>query len=219
VPANVLAELPDEVSFDDAATLPIAAVTAWQGLRLAGPLLGKRVCITGAAGGVGRFAIQLASLGGADVTAVARSAERSSGLAALGAREVVEALEPEGDAFDVILDSVGGAVLAAAIGRIAPGGDIVSVGNSSGEETTFDVRTLFRRAHGARLHGYLSHTALAEDHSGARDLRALADLVAAGRLRTEVSMAVDWHEADAAITALLQRRVNGKAVLRIASGA
>jgi NADPH:quinone reductase len=215
VPTNVLAELPGAVSFEDASTLPIAALTASQGLRLAGPLLGKRVCVTGAAGGVGRFAIQLAHLGGARVTGVARSAERAAGLRELGAEDVLEELSRVGETFDVILDSVGGDVLGAALSRVAPYGDVISVGNSAGETTTFDARDFFRRAHGARLHAYLSHTALAEDHSGGRDLRALAQLVAAGRLRTEISTVVDWRDADSAITALLDRRVNGKAVLRV----
>ena len=74
----MLAELPDGVSFEQASTLPVAGLTAFRALELGGFVLGRRVLVTGASGGVGRFAIQLAKLGGAHVTAVAR---RTAGLA------------------------------------------------------------------------------------------------------------------------------------------
>ncbi|MDQ5834901.1 MAG: zinc-binding dehydrogenase, partial [Actinomycetota bacterium] len=126
-----LARLPEEVSFEDAATLPVAGMTAVRALEVAGPLLGRRVLVTGASGGVGRFAIQLARDGGAHVTGVSSSPERAEGLAQIGANEVVGELSAEGEPFDVILESVGGASLAAAIARVAPWGTIVTFGNSS----------------------------------------------------------------------------------------
>ena len=75
VRSDWLAELPDGVSFEQAATLPVAAVTALRALELGGFVLGKRVLVTGASGGVGRFAIQLAKLAGAHVTGIARRTE------------------------------------------------------------------------------------------------------------------------------------------------
>ena len=90
-----LAELPDEVSFAQAATLPVAGVTALRALEICGFVLGKRVLVTGASGGVGRFAVQLASRAGARVTAVSRNAERARGLRELGAAEVVFDLSGE----------------------------------------------------------------------------------------------------------------------------
>ncbi|MDP8929470.1 MAG: alcohol dehydrogenase, partial [Actinomycetota bacterium] len=65
VPTGQLAELPDEVSFAAAAALPIAGLTAYRALAIGGWLVGQRVLITGASGGVGRFAIQLARHAGA----------------------------------------------------------------------------------------------------------------------------------------------------------
>ena len=85
--------------------MPVAGLTALRALEIGGFIVGKRVLITGASGGVGRFAIQLAKLAGAHVTAVAR---RSEGLAELGADEVVPELSASGDTFDVILDAIGG---------------------------------------------------------------------------------------------------------------
>ena len=72
-------------------------------LAFVDPLEGRRVAITGAAGGVGRFAVQLGHALHADVTAVVGSPERGEGLPELGADHVVSALEPEGEPFDLIL--------------------------------------------------------------------------------------------------------------------
>ena len=79
VPADTLAPLPDAVTFEQAATLPVAGLTALRAYEQAGLLLGKRVAVTGASGGVGLFALQLARLSGAHVTAIARRGEGLTG--------------------------------------------------------------------------------------------------------------------------------------------
>jgi NADPH:quinone reductase len=214
VPTLRLAELPSGTSFEDAATLPVAGLTALYGLAAGAPLLGRRVLVTGAAGGVGRFAVQLAHRGGAHVTAVARTPERAEGLRELGADEVVDELKPEGDAIDVILESVGGASLAAALGRVAPEGTVVAFGISSGEPTTFDVSSFYPHA-GARLYALRVFDEIARRGSAVPDLRFLAEEVAAGRLDTQISLTSSWREAGAALDALVGRRVRGKAVLTI----
>jgi NADPH2:quinone reductase len=214
VPTDRLAELPDGVSFEDASTLPVAGLTAVRALAVAAPLLGCRVLVTGAAGGVGRIAVQLAHRGGAHVTGVARDADRAEGLAELGADEVIHDFAPDGARFDVILESVGGESLAAALSRVAPAGIVVAFGISSGEPTTFDVRGFYNRD-GARLYGLRVFDELARHHSGVRDLRFLAEEVAAGRLDTQVSLVKSWREAGSALEALVERRVKGKAVLTI----
>ncbi|HYN52920.1 MAG TPA: zinc-binding dehydrogenase [Thermoleophilaceae bacterium] len=209
-----LASLPDEVSFEDAATLPVAGMTAVRALEVAGPLLGRRVLVTGASGGVGRFAIQLARDGGAHVTGVSSSPERAEGLAEIGANEVVGELSAEGEPFDVILESVGGASLAAAIARVAPWGTIVTFGNSSSEQTTFDVSPFYALP-GARLIGLRVFDELDRYGSGVRDLRFLAEGVAAGRLDTQIGVTRSWREAGETLEDLIERRVRGKAVLTI----
>src|SRR5882724_5721342 len=88
VPTYALAELPDKVTFSQAATLPVAGLTALHALAKGGLLLGRRVLVTGATGGVGDFAVQLARLAGAHVTASARRAEQSAAVRALGAHDV-----------------------------------------------------------------------------------------------------------------------------------
>jgi NADPH2:quinone reductase len=212
VRTDVLAELPDDVSFEQAAALPVAGLTALRALEVGGFVVGKRVLITGASGGVGRFAIQLAKLAGAHVTALAR---RTAGLSELGADEVVQELEPEGMNYDVILDAVGGPTLGAAIGRVAPSGTIVSFASTTDEPVSYPTRTLFARAPGARLYGFYIFTELAKHAGGSSDLRRLAELVAAGKLDPQIDLLASWTEAGRAIEALLDRQVNGKAVLTV----
>jgi NADPH2:quinone reductase len=119
VPGRHLAALPDAVTFEQAATLPVAGLTALKALEVGGFLLGRHVLVTGASGGVGRFAVQLAHLSGAYVSAVSAGEERARGLRELGADEILHELEPEGeDVFDVVVEAVGGSSLAAAIQRV-----------------------------------------------------------------------------------------------------
>jgi len=209
VPTNTLSEIPDELSFRDASTLPVAGLTAYRTLVLGGSLLGRRVLITGASGGVGRFLIQLARLSGAHVTAVAN---RTAGLAELGADDVLTTLEPAGQTFDHILESVGGESLAAAVGRLASGGMLVIFGNSSQRPTTISG---FMGKEGATIYVFLVFVEVARHASGDRDLNLLARLMAAGSLIPQVDLEVSWREAGSAFQALLERRVSGKAVLNI----
>jgi NADPH:quinone reductase len=215
VRSDALAELPDAVSFEDAAALPVAGVTALRMLAVAGSLLGKRVLITGAAGGVGRFAVQLAHLAGAYVTGVVRDEARGRGLRGLGADELITALTADGEGrFDVILESVGGESLAAALQRVAPWGIVLCFGHSSGEPTTFSASAFYSRS-GARLYAFRIFDELARHHTGSADLRLLAEELAAGRLEAGVSLTASWREPDAAVRALLDREVEGKAVLTV----
>jgi NADPH2:quinone reductase len=214
VPTGRVAELPDEVGFEAASALPVAGVTALRALAVGGPLLGRRILITGAAGGVGRFAVQLAHRAGAHVTGVVRSAERGEGLRELGADELITELEPEGEPFDLLLESVGADSLAAALTRVGPEGTVVAFGASASGTTTFDVSRFYNRG-GARLYGMRVFDELAIHRSGVRDLELLVAELAAGRLDPQIALTASWREADRALTALIDRRVNGKAVLTI----
>ena len=207
-----LAELPDGISFEQASALPVAGLTALRALEVAGFVLGKRVLVTGASGGVGRFAIQLAKLGGAHVTAIAR---RTEGLQELGADEVAAEIDLEGPTYEAIVDGVGGPVLGQAIQRVAPGGTIVSFASTVTEPVSYPSRELFARAPGARVYGFYVFSELAHTRSGSADLRRLADLVADKRLDPQIDLTLPWSDAAQAIEALLDRRVNGKAVLTI----
>jgi NADPH:quinone reductase-like Zn-dependent oxidoreductase len=213
VPAEFLAELPSELTYEAASTLPVAGVTALRSLELGGFLVGKRALITGASGGVGRFAIQLARMAGAHVTTVSR---RTEGLRELGADETLTELAPgEGEDFDVILDALGGPVLGVCLQRVVPGGVVISFASTLTDPVEYPTRELFARAPGARLYGLYVFAELAHTRTASSDLRRLADLVAAGRLDPQIDVVLPWDRAGEAIEALLDRRVAGKAVLTI----
>src|SRR5712691_9013126 len=93
VPSHRIAPIADNVSYGAAASLPVAGLTALRSLRHGAPLLGKRVLITGAAGGVGNLAVQLAVRSGAKVTAIVGSAERVRLLNGPGTTEIVTTIE------------------------------------------------------------------------------------------------------------------------------
>jgi NADPH2:quinone reductase len=212
---DLMAALPDAVSDADAATLPVAGLTALKALDIIGPVLGRRVLVTGASGGVGRFAVQLAKLAGAHVSGVSASAERARGLRELGVDEVLSELETSGEEFDAIVEGVGGATLGAALQRVASFGAVVSFASSDRAPVQFPARAFFARAPGARLHGFYVFPQLQRERTGASDLARLVELVAAGRLRCSVDHESSWREAADAIVALLDRRIAGKAVLHV----
>jgi NADPH:quinone reductase-like Zn-dependent oxidoreductase len=216
VPTDLMAVVPDEVSFVQAAALPVAGVTALLALDVGGNPIARRVLVTGASGGVGRFAVQLAHIGGAHVTAVSSSPERARGLTDLGADEVIHELTPEGPEFDVIVEGVGGPSLGAAMQRVAADGTIVSFANSDPSATTeFPTRTMFGRAPGALLYGLMVFPELAKRRGATGMLDRLLALVAAGRLDPHIDLETSWREPGDAIHALLDRRIAGKAVLHV----
>ncbi len=215
VQTDLLAALPDGVSDAQAATLPVAGLTALKSLDIIGTVIARRVLVTGASGGVGRFAVQLAKLAGAHVTAVSASAERARGLIELGADEVIDELDVSGPEFDGIVEGVGGASLGAALQRVAPFGTIVSFASSDHAPVEFPARALFGRAPGASLHGLFLFGQLMRERTGPADLARLAALVADGRLDCSIDHIGSWRQAPAAIAALIDRRIAGKAVLLV----
>jgi NADPH2:quinone reductase len=213
ISTGFLAPIPDALTTTAAATLPVAGLTALHTLYTGGITEAKRVLVTGASGGVGRFAVQIASHSGATVTAVVGSETRGAGLRELGADDVSIGMPTAGE-FDIILESVGGESLGRAMSLVAEGGCIVSYGCSSGAPTTFDGPSFYRR-HGARLVGFVLRSELNRTGSAVHDLVNLADQLATGHLDAQIELELGWHAAADAFDALLDRRVAGKAVLRV----
>jgi NADPH:quinone reductase-like Zn-dependent oxidoreductase len=213
VPTDRLAPMPDPMSYAQAATLPTAGLTALRSLEVAGHLLGKRVLITGATGGVGRFAVQLAHASGARVTALVRDVSAAAeSLHRLGAADVVEQVD---DDFDVIVDAVGGATLGLAIEHVAARGVVINVGTLSADElVTFRAGRL-DRAVGARIYTLNLPDELNAHASAASDLTRLCRLVVDGRLDAQIGVEQSWREPGLAIEALLHRTIAGKAVLHV----
>ncbi|HEV7657544.1 MAG TPA: zinc-binding dehydrogenase [Mycobacteriales bacterium] len=213
VPTTVLAPIPDDVSDVSAAALPTAGLTALRSLEVGGLLLGKRVLVTGASGGVGRFAVQLANASGAQVTALVRDAGRSGEvLGRLGATAVVERID--GD-HDLIVDAVGGDTFGRAIEHLAPRGMLVNLATRDDAETVTFRAARFDRAWGARIYTLNLPDELAAHASGTADLGRLCRLVAAGRLDPQVELVASWRDPAPALDAVRQRRVGGKVVLRV----
>ncbi len=210
VPAHRMAVLADNVAFAQAAALPVAGLTALRSLRHGAPLLGKQVLVTGAAGGVGHMAVQIASRSGARVTAVVGSAERARHLR--GAEVVVTGIDQAEGQFALILEAVGGASLAAAIAHIEAKGTIVVFGNSSGEPTAISFRD-FAEHPNARIQTFSYFTSEAEERF-APDLGLLAGLVADGSLQPALVEA-NWRELTAVAAELRERRIAGKAVFHV----
>lgn len=216
VPADAVVLLPAQLTWEVAAALPVAGLTAYRTLRLAGVLSGQRVLIVGAGGGVGRFAVQLAALGGAEVTAVVGSAQRGTGLRDLGARHVSVGLDALPGHYDVVLESAGGRSLEKALHLVAEDGLVVTFGNSSQTPTQLPVSEFYAKQ--ARLLGYHLLADLGT-HRPADDLSHLAELVVAGRLNVDLAMVTTIDRIAAVLHELGERQLSGKAVLTVPAGA
>jgi NADPH:quinone reductase-like Zn-dependent oxidoreductase len=209
-PTHRVAPIPDDVSFAQAAALPVAGLTALRALRSGGPVLGRRVLVTGASGGVGHFAVQLAQAAGGRVTALVSGLHRIDAVRELGIDDVMT--EVGGGPFDLVVDGVGGQVLVEAVHAVAPGGIVTAYGMASGQPSTLSFVD-FGRGPLARLIGFFLY-ATGEETFG-EDLGFLAGLISDGRLRVEASVSWDWSRTVEAVDALRQRRVTGKVVLTV----
>jgi NADPH2:quinone reductase len=218
VPTDRLAELPADVTFAQAATLPIAGLTALRVLEKGGFLLNKRVLITGSTGGVGLFAHQLARLSGAYVVGTARQARHEALVREAGANEVIvgDDLEPARayGPYHLIIESLGGKTLASALSLLAKGGTCVTIGWSASSEATIDVSNLVRTGR-ATLYGLNMYTEF-DSRPRSEDLAWLAQLVARQQLRTPIEVEASWHEIGNIAQRLRQRQFTGKAVLHLA---
>lgn len=208
IDVGALAALPKDLEPAQAVALPVAGVAALRSLRAAGVGPGKRVLITGASGGVGRFAVQLAARAGAHVIASVGSAARGEGLAEAGADEVLTGLEGLERPVDVVIDSVGGPQLVAAWNLLAPGGSVQSVGWASGEPAVFPPY--------ATVGPSKSLTSFVIEGDTGADLAVLTELAAEGALTVEIGWQGSWDRFNEAAKALRGRRIPGKAVLEVA---
>jgi NADPH:quinone reductase len=215
---HAVAALPDSVSDAAAATLPVAGLTALHALRQGGLLLGRNVLIDGASGGVGHLACQLASAAGAFVWGQVRRAEHQPAIAASCSGGVVishdlAAARPHGP-FWLIVDSLGGPALAAALTMLQPNGTCVTLGVSDAPSLTFESRDFFGTG-GAKLYGLTLFHELMSVERGAVGLALLADLIAAGKLAPQIAVEASWRDIGDVARRLIDRDFSGKAVLHI----
>jgi NADPH2:quinone reductase len=219
VPAHALAALPSAVTLAQAACLPVAGLTALYALDRGGGLVGKKVLITGASGGVGHFACRLARLGGADVVAAIRAPAQADLVLGYGAHRVtVIGDEPARAAaegpYDLIVDSIGGESLGASLTMLAANGLCVFVGISSVPEVRFDASKFFW-AGGASLYGMILFREVVTREPAGQGLKRLLRFVADGSLVPDIALERPWTEIDAVAEQLMQRSYAGKAVLHL----
>ncbi|HEY2237230.1 MAG TPA: NADP-dependent oxidoreductase [Streptosporangiaceae bacterium] len=202
MPAATLAAKPPSLSHGQASTLPLAALTAWQALVDHAALQpGEHVLVQGGAGGVGLFAVQLAAILGGHVTATGRQAH--AGLVeSLGADRFVsvESGAPAAGGFDVVIDTVGGAVLDRAYGLLRPGGRLVTLGAPPDQEQA------------ARHQIQAMFFIVTPDAAG---LAELAKLAGPGRLRAVISQTFPLSEGRQAFESGQSSRPPGKTVLAV----
>lgn len=213
VPARMLGAVPDSADLGAVSTIPVAGLTAVHVLRRMGQLVGRRLMITGASGGVGRYAIQLAARAGAQVVAISGDPAQADGLRELGAHEVhADPAEVDRPVFGV-LDNVGGRQMVDAFAAVQAGGVLVNVGRASGGAAVFPPEALLATEgrHDRSIRTFFLLADPAADLSA--DLTWLAAEIAAGRIDPGISWRGPWARYDDAAQALLDRRLHGKAVL------
>jgi NADPH:quinone reductase-like Zn-dependent oxidoreductase len=199
---------PANLSFEEAAAVPMAATTALQGLGRHGALQpAQQVLINGASGGVGSFAVQLAKASGVEVTAVTSTGNLDL-VRSLGADEVIDYANEDfaraGRRYDRILDTVGNRSVRDLRRALAEGGKAAVTGFTS-------VAKLL----GVSLGGG-KDVAMVQAHVTARDLELLSELIAAGKLRPRIDRHYRFAELPAAIAYLEQGHARGKVVVEVA---
>jgi NADPH:quinone reductase-like Zn-dependent oxidoreductase len=212
--ASKLAIKPDNVSYDDAASAPIAALTALQALRDKGQIqLGQKVLINGAAGGVGTFAVQIAKSFGAHVTGVC-SGRNVDLVRSIGADRVIDYTQEDftrgRERYDLILDNVGNHSLSEYRGTLSSRGTLVMIGAR-------DIGILLARAVQARVLsrfvdqrlGFLVARLVSED------LIVIGELMATGKLKPVIDSRYMLGEAARAVEHLEEGHARGKVVITI----
>lgn len=190
----------------DLATIPCAWSTAEAMLQRIG-LGAERVLITGASGGVGLAAIQLAARRSADITAVS-GADKAAAVRAEGAAAVIGRNDPfPADTFDAVVDLVGGGRFPDMLGALVKGGRYVTAGAIAGPITELDLRTLYLRD--LTLHG--------STWQPANILPDVIGYVEAGELRPVVAEVFDLRDIHAAQAAFIEKKHVGKIALRVAA--
>jgi NADPH:quinone reductase-like Zn-dependent oxidoreductase len=213
VATDRLVVVPDAIDLVVAAALPLAGLTALRLLRVAGPPASRRVLVTGASGGVGHYFVELAATAGALVTAVSATEARGERLLALGADEVVTAIDDAVGPFDVGIDSVGGDSTPAVWHQLTQHGTLIWCGQASRARPQLDFFDWGGATSGTirRFH-YLE-----SDVSVVADLETLVRLTASDRLHPEIGMVEPWDQSAVVIEMLRTRRIRGNAVLTIAA--
>lgn len=210
-----LVHKPAGLRFDEAAAVPVSATTALVGLRAAKVEAGQRVLITGAGGGVGSYAVQLARSMGAEVTGVC-STSKLDLVRSLGAANVIdytrEDIASGGRSYDAVIDLAGSRSLATLRRVLSPVGTLVILGGEGGGKWLGMGRQAWSQIVGMTTRQkFRSPLALVNQE----DLRVLKELLEAGKLRPVVDRRYPLAEVPSAVRALASGHSRGKTVITI----
>lgn len=214
VPERVAMPVPDAMSWAQAGAFPENYTTAHDALfTQCGLGMGERVCIHGAAGGVGTAAVELAVAAGCDVVATVRNADLRDGVSRLGATVVDPSEFTDAGPFDVVLELVGAVNMPANLSALATGGRIAVIGIGSG--ATAEVNLMALMLARGRIHGSTLRARPLEDKArAARAIeRHVLPLVARGALTVPIAATFPFTEADAAYERFERGGKLGKIVL------
>ena len=206
---------PENVTFEQAASVPIAAVTALQGLRDKGQIqVGQTVLINGAAGGVGTFAVQIAKSFGAEVTGVCRTGNVEM-VRSIGAERVIDYTKEDftksAQRYDVILDSVGNHSFSAYRRVLNPKGLCIVVGGPSGRWMIALLARLIKALVLSRLGSKKLIMVLAK--LSKEDLAIMCELMKTGKVTPVIDRRYRLSEVAAAIQYLEEGHARGKVVI------
>ncbi len=213
VPVDYLASVPSGVTPAQAACVPVAGMTAFRALALGGFPVGKRVLVTGASGGVGHVAVQLARAAQMTVTGLIRTPEGND-FAVAACHHVLRDIHDAQGPYDHILEGVGGEVLTRCLDVVAPHGMVVSYASTLMDPAMLGPRW-FGAHLGASLRSMLIFEELKRTQSASSDLSTLCALIADGVLTPHIPIESDWVRGGELARDLLARKVTGKVVLSV----
>ncbi|WP_299304224.1 NAD(P)-dependent alcohol dehydrogenase [uncultured Litoreibacter sp.] len=214
--ANELTEMPDNMSFDEASAVPVAALTALQGLtKHGGVTADQHVLINGASGGVGTFAVQIAKSLGAQVTGVCGPTNGDM-VKSLGADQVIDYTKADftqnRDAYDVVLDNMGNKTMSGYKNCLKPGGKLVVVGGRKGV-VLGPVAHMLKALLAFKFGSYQAAVFIADRLE--EDMAKITELLASGALKPVIDQTYPFEQIRDAIAHLETGRARGKIIVQL----
>jgi len=228
VDENELAPIPNNITFEEAASIPLVGLTSWQALfDIAHMKRGDRVFIQAGAGGVGTFAIQLAKHFGAHVITTT-SSRNTEFVKSLGADEVIDYTSQKFEEVlrnvDIVFDTLGGEALYNSFQILKPGGWVVSIAGDPDQHLAEDMNLNFIKKQILRLVGRKANK-LAEKaqahyrfifmHSSGQQLTQIAELLESGKIKPNIDKVFSFEDSQKAVDYLELGRSRGKVVVKI----
>ena len=216
-PTKKLAHVPEGLSFEHAAAVPISGLTALQAVRDVGTVQpGQSVLVIGASGGVGTYAVEIATAAGAEVTGVCSTAKMDL-VRSIGAAHVVDYTQDDvvelGKRYDVVIDIAGNRTLRHLRRMLAPKGTLVIVGGEAGGRWLGGIERNLRAALWSPFIGQRMRAFISRERG--EDIERLAEMIAAGEVRPIVERTFPLADAAAAIRQLEDGNARGKVVITV----